>query len=156
MRHILTLALVAAAAVPSYAADKLIASCHLGQGYSYYDGAPEYLTAKKPEWSRDGWKDSAARLTLLFDGKNYNLIIKDALGTTSAVENGATVIRIENGDPNIFQVLSVYAGERSTVEVFTFVRRPPLPGRVIWTSARTGGSILPPKIGGYVGDCELP
>ena len=139
MKHILSIAFAIAGVVPAVAADKLIASCHLGQGFSYYDGAPDSLTAKKPEWARDGWKDSSARLSLLFDGKDYNLIIKDAIGTTSAVERGATVIRIENGSDNIFQILSVYPGERSTVEVFTFVRRPPLAGKVIWTSARTGG-----------------
>lgn len=132
--------------------DEIIASCQLGKGHSFY--APSSLMkGSDAGWKDDGWSSDASRLLLMRNGKEYNLITRDAIGSKSATGDGAKVLRLSSANPNIFQIASIYPAT-ATVEVFTFVMNAKGGGQVLWTSARTGGEFVGPKVGAYVGKCE--
>jgi hypothetical protein len=135
------------------AKDEIIASCRLGQGHSFY--APSSaMSGKDAGWQNDGWKSDASRLLLLRNGKKYNLVTRDAIGTKSANADGAEVLRLASANPSVYQIASIYPA-KATVEVFTFVMNAKGGGgQMLWTSARTGGSFIGPKVGAYVGQCD--
>ena len=136
---------------PATAAPQILADCHLGKGHSFFEPS-SLIPQKEAGWQNDGWSNAAARVVFMRDGDKLDLIVRDAVGTKSVVEDGGRVIRLPTNNSADLLFTTIYL-ETGTVETYLVVAKKSGPSKLLWTSVRSGGNILGPKIGSYVGMC---
>jgi len=125
----------------SAGAQTIVTVCGASSGYSFYLNPTQ-------GWQRDGV--SKGTVTIVREGNDFDLIIKDAAETFSARGDGATVVRVHGNTDREMTLIAIYP--LATTEVFQLTLDANGRGKLIWASTKnrvvgtTKGSL-------FVADC---
>ena len=134
-----------AMAVPS-AANTVIASCGASSGYRYDTGVPNL--------EEGGWKEDAitdGSTTFLSTNDGYDIILKDAYGTKTALEENAKIDAIDLGS-DAYTFLVRYP--RGTVVVYGLSAPDAGKRKLVWSIVRNGSGVTEIQGSVFVAECQ--
>lgn len=144
MKALILIGSFATQALSSMAAQsQTLIECEAGKGWAYYSNI-EPETGKPTGWVEDGI--TGGSITLVRDGDEFDLLIRDTIGTISARAEGAQIVLL-GFRATYLEVLASYPQGAKEIYTFDFAAK-----QLVWSQHKFG--VLYDKAHTFVAACR--
>jgi hypothetical protein len=116
-----------------------LTECGRSDGYAYYFSGG-LISADKSGWRKDGI--DGGRIILNFINGEVDLLIKNAIGTTTSVKQDGGKITVRKTTNGLIRLTVLYGAETATTEDYVFQVDDRGNGTVVFTTVRTAADAI--------------